>query len=65
MSVAGKKKVVWGWVCIEKGLKCLEGKMGFLYPCSCGKIGMCVCVCLFIMCVYVETHTLMSVCVSE
>ena len=35
----------------------------FLYPCSCGKTGLCVYICLFITCVYVETDMLMSVCV--
>lgn len=58
-----KEKVVLGCVCIEKGLMCLEGKMGFVSPCSCGKTELCVYVCLFIICVYIETDRLMSICV--
>ena len=58
VAVAGKKKL-YGGVCIEKGLMCLGG---FVSPCSCGKTGLCVYVCLFIICVYVETDRLMSIC---
>lgn len=39
----------------------LEGKMGFVSPCSCGKTGLCLCLLIYNM--YVETDRLMSVCV--